>query len=684
MPVAIADAFRNINVFQNPNTTTVSADRVGDTLTLTAGFGISISADPETDNIIITNSGNGSGALTTITNINSNATFYPIFTRAPIGTDINPNSGTFQMDTMYLDQTNVPMTYNPSTNTLSTAVFSGSLAGNADTATKLITARNINGIAFDGSANITLNSLVVGTSTVTLDNANTLTFSNGATINADTSGGITNLSTNAAGKAIMRLSVLNQKYNTVDVTPASVYLTASNWDGISSYVGTSVGLTNTAITITGATTINGNLTMSGGSITGSISGNAGTVTNGVYTTGDQTIGGNKTFSNTITGSISGNAGTVTNGFYTSSAFNLGTTSIAVNRASGAQTLTGINIDGNAATVTNGVYTSSTYYIGTTNLAFNRASGSLALTGITSIDGNAATVTNGFYTTSSFNLGTTSIAVNRTSAAQTLTGISIDGNAGTVTNGFYTTSTFNLGTTSIAINRASGSLALTGITSIDGSAASATKASNLVGGNNTTLLGSLPYQSNTDTTTLLSPNTSTSVKFLAMTGNGTNGAAPTWTDPSLSYVTTNLGAVAFTTTSWTSLGSIAIPGPGIWRVWANLRIRASGAAEFIKSGLFTSATSGTGEILNSGVAQERMLLERLAVTTGQTFFNLLLAPEWIVDMPTGLTYPYNIYIQVQSSVADAQGLNNTDANGIPTFNAVKFAVTATTGTTINAR
>ena len=50
-------------------------------------------------------------------------------------------------------------------------------------------------------------------------------------------------------------------------------------------------------------------------------------------------------------SIDGNAGTVTNGFYTTSSFNLGTTSIAVNRSSGSQTLTGISIDGNAGTIT---------------------------------------------------------------------------------------------------------------------------------------------------------------------------------------------------------------------------------------------------------------------------------------------------------------------------------------------
>lgn len=60
-----------------------------------------------------------------------------------------------------------------------------------------------------------------------------------------------------------------------------------------------------------------------------------------------------------------------------------------------------------------------------------------------------------------------------------------------------------------------------------SATSAGKATNLVGGNNTTLLGSMPYQSNTDVTTMLAPNTTTTKMFLNQTGTGTNGAAPTW-------------------------------------------------------------------------------------------------------------------------------------------------------------
>jgi hypothetical protein len=82
-------------------------------------------------------------------------------------------------------------------------------------------------------------------------------------------------------------------------------------------------------------------------------------------------------------------------------------------------------------------------------------------------------------------------------------------------------TFSIGTTSIAINRASAAQSLTGITSIDGYAAG------LVGGNATTLLGSIPYQSAANTTTLLAPNTTTTKKFLRQTGDGTNGTAPAW-------------------------------------------------------------------------------------------------------------------------------------------------------------
>jgi hypothetical protein len=61
---------------------------------------------------------------------------------------------------------------------------------------------------------------------------------------------------------------------------------------------------------TGDQTINGVKTFNS-TISGSINGNAETVTNGVYNIGDQTIAGTKTFSSLIAGSINGNSATST-------------------------------------------------------------------------------------------------------------------------------------------------------------------------------------------------------------------------------------------------------------------------------------------------------------------------------------------------------------------------------------
>lgn len=141
-----------------------------------------------------------------------------------------------------------------------------------------------------------------------------------------------------------------------------------------------------------------------------ITGNAGTVTNGVYTTGNQTIAGIKTFSSTIVGSINGNAATVTNGVYTT----------------GNQTIAGIktfsstiigSINGNAATVTNGVYTTGDQTINGVKTFNSTISGS--------INGNAETVTNGVY-----NIGDQTIDGTKTFSS--LIAGSINGNSATST------------------------------------------------------------------------------------------------------------------------------------------------------------------------------------------------------------------------------------------------------------
>lgn len=206
-----------------------------------------------------------------------------------------------------------------------------------------------------------------------------------------------------------------------------------------------------------------------------------------------------------------------------------------------------------------------------------------------------------------------------------------------------------GAATIKVNAASGAITLTdvGVTAVNGSTGSVLAVSSIAGGSGITASAS--------------------------TGSVTVSL-------NMAYTATTMSAIAFTDANWNSLGGVAIPSAGVWRVYANLRIRESGASEFIKGGLFTSATSGSGAILNNGTSNERMLLERVAATSG--FLNMLCTPEWIVTMPTGLTYPYTIYFQVQSSVSDAQGLNNNDANGRPVFNAMQISATGPSGSTIN--
>jgi hypothetical protein len=55
-----------------------------------------------------------------------------------------------------LQDSEATFTYNPSTNTLVVGTVSAALSGNATTATTLQTARTINGVSFNGSANITV------------------------------------------------------------------------------------------------------------------------------------------------------------------------------------------------------------------------------------------------------------------------------------------------------------------------------------------------------------------------------------------------------------------------------------------------------------------------------------------------------------------------------------------------
>ena len=198
-----------------------------------------------------------------------------------------------------------------------------------------------------------------------------------------------------------------------------------------------------------ANVITANLT---GVVTGSVSGNAGSVTNGVYTTGDQTIGGTKTFTSTIQGAIT----TATNAGYAYS-FNTGT---LVTQAVSATTATnaGYAYSFNTGTlVANAVSAISAITAGTVTTAAQPA--------ITSVGTLTSLTVSGSITDSIGNVR--SIAIRNTATSYVLTAadngqmVSITTGSVTVNSGVFaspfgqTISIYNNSTTSMSILAGSG-------------------------------------------------------------------------------------------------------------------------------------------------------------------------------------------------------------------------------------
>ena len=226
------------------------------------------------------------------------------------------------------------------------------------------------------------------------------------------------------------------KFLTTDATTASwATLTASNLTGgtLSSTI-----LGNSAHFI-GTTSVALNRTSANLALTGITSVAFPGSTSGTTTVQASAAAGTTTFTLPAT---TGTAALVGNTFF------VGTTSIANNRASASQTLTGVSIDGNAATASAvaaanlsgstlnaGVTASSLTSVGTiTSGTWSGSFGAVSGANLTSLTaGNlSGTIPTGVLGNSSLRIGTTTIALNRASGAQTLTGVSIDGNAATAT------------------------------------------------------------------------------------------------------------------------------------------------------------------------------------------------------------------------------------------------------------
>ncbi len=175
-----------------------------------------------------------------------------------------------------------------------TGTVTGSLIGNADTATKLATARAINGVNFDGSAAITVTAAAGTLSGATLASGVTAssltsvgTLASLTVTGTVTAGGLVSTSDwtfqGAAGKTIYALNVAGTDYTTLTVNSGTFYIFAGttaqgNAQRFSQTYNqatftTPVTATSFSGPLTGAVT--GNVT---GNLTGAVTGNASTAT----------------------------------------------------------------------------------------------------------------------------------------------------------------------------------------------------------------------------------------------------------------------------------------------------------------------------------------------------------------------------------------------------------------------
>jgi hypothetical protein len=266
------------------------------------------------------------------------------------------------------------ITYNPSTNTLTTTTFAGALTGNATTATTLQTARNIGGVSFNGSADINLPGVNTGGNQNTTGSAATLTTTR--TLWGQNFNGSANVT--GALSSVTTLSMSGQLTNTLAIGTAPLVITSTT-----RVANLNVATAGTADTLTTARTIGGvsfngsaNIDLPGVNTAGTqnTTGNAATAT-ALQTA--RTIGG-VSFNGTANINLPG-VNAVGNQNTTGSAATLTTArtigGVSFNGSANIN-LPGVNIAGNQDTTGNAATATSTPKLLTTNFTIEESGGKL--------------------------------------------------------------------------------------------------------------------------------------------------------------------------------------------------------------------------------------------------------------------------------------------------------------------
>ena len=176
----------------------------------------------------------------------------------------------------------------------------------------------------------------------------------------------------------------------------------------------------------------------------------GTITSGTWSGSFGLVSGAN-----LTSLTAGNLiGTIPSTVLGNSTLYIGTTSIALNRATASQTLSGISIDGNAGTVSNGVYTTGSYADPTwiSSLAYSKITGTPSAY---SLSISTASVLGGVKIGSGVNvdaagvISVTSYSL-PTSSTTVLGGVKVDGTSITITSGSISATSYSLPTSSTTV------------------------------------------------------------------------------------------------------------------------------------------------------------------------------------------------------------------------------------------
>jgi hypothetical protein len=270
-----------------------------------------------------------------------------------------------------------------------------------------------------------------------------------------------------------------------------------------------------------------------------------------------------------------------------------------------------------ATVTSrGSTTTSQVTFGNLTASTSTTTGGVLVSGGIGVAGSIYATNHNGLTLTSASTGFTIAGGNTSKTLTILQSLSLDGTSGktlTLSNSLTFTGTDN---SSIDFGTG-GTVAYTNIATLSSltSVGNITTGSitNLTGGNNTTLLGSVPYQSNTNATTLLSPNTSTTKKFLSQTGTGTNGAIPSWSTISMSDLGTG-----------TPSATTILLGNGTWKSIVNeptTTVNGSGTAATVTIDFSTEPNTTIIVNLPSGTTSAQINFSNLSSkATANTIFS----------------------------------------------------------------